>query len=181
MAANKNPICTVDNLPEALRRQVVDALLAGESLRTVAKLAGCSHLAISDYKKRIVVPAIEKAQRIQNLHQPELSGFPQASSQTALTRDIIRTDPFRERLEALWSRTNEALDASAPGTQYFNLFANILNQAHKNLELLGRVTGDLADDKAPSVAIQIVLPSVSHDSPVIDIDPAIEIALPTRK
>jgi hypothetical protein len=56
-----------------------------------------------------------------------------------------------------------------------------LSQAHKNLELFGRVTGDLAD-KTPSVAIQIVIPQPDHPgAPSDTAAETIDIALPVRR
>jgi hypothetical protein len=55
--------------------------------------------------------------------------------------------------------------------QGLQAIAPLMNQAHKNLELLGRVTGEIEQSAAANFAIQIVLPgapSCGPSGPVIE-------------
>jgi hypothetical protein len=68
----------------------------------------------------------------------------------------VTASPFRDRLEQLWGRTDRAL-TQAEQDKELSVIAPLLNQAHKNVELLGRVTGEL-EVASPMIAIQIVCP-----------------------
>lgn len=161
----------IDSLPAERRQKVVDALLRGESLRDVAKVAGVTHQAIARYKRVIVMPAIRAAQKVQAAQQLTDTSASVVESQTRLTKAIVAASPFRDRLEELWSRTDKAL-TQAEESKELGVMAPLLNQAHKNVELLGRVTGEL-EVSAPMVAIQVVCPveirPAGPEPPTIDI------------
>lgn len=161
----------IDNLPQAQRQKVLDMLLQGKSLRAVAEFAGLSHTSVQDYKRKVVLPAIRAAAKVQALQQVESSSSEMVRQQTSLTKDIVRSSPFRDRLEQLWGRVDRSL-TQAEQNKELGMMAPLLNQAHKNVELLGRVTGEL-EVSAPTVAIQIVCPTetrpVSVPAPCIDI------------
>lgn len=179
MARPKTIRSFIDELPEVQRRQVVDAILAGKSTRKVAKLAGCSHTVIQDYKRKAVLPALRTAQQVQSF-QPLPPTNVEAITQTArLTKDIIQASPFRERLEKLWDRTEKALN-TAETSKDLGVMAPLLNQAHKNVHMLGVATGEIEQVAAANVAIQIVMPQAPAAPPtacksdpgeVIDITP----------
>lgn len=65
---------------------------------------------------------------------------------------------FRQRLEKLYGRVERTLDKAEEANE-LGVVAPLLNQAHKNVELLGKATGELADATAPQVSIQVICPS----------------------
>ena len=80
-----------------------------------------------------------------------------------------------ERLEKLWNRVDRNLDKAKNAVrtrtidgvevweeQGLAAIAPLMNQAHKNLELLGKVTGEIETSAGANVAIQIVLPTVAQ-------------------
>lgn len=148
--------CTIDSLPSEKRQKVLDMLLRGEPLRDVAVIAGVSHQAIARYKRRVVIPAIRTAAKVQAIEQVSGNSASIIESQTRLTKAIVTSSPLRDRMEQLWGRTDRAL-TQAEKNKELSVIAPLLNQAHKNLELLGRVTGEL-EVSAPTIAIQIVCP-----------------------
>jgi hypothetical protein len=182
---------SIDQLSEAHRQKVLDALLAGKSTVDVARIANCTKQTVIEYREKVLLPAVKTAKSIQSLTLANLAAdnlhasvgnHPKDDMATTvrLTKDHIRSSPFLERLEKVWNRVDSALDHSGPESDRFPLHAALINQAHKNLELLGRVTGELESEKTPSVAIQIVIPNNSAAQPPSSAD-AVEIALPLRK
>lgn len=123
------------------------------------------------------MPAIEKAQKIQALTNLDKELPVKVAEQASLTKDILQSSPFQERLQKLWERVERNLDRIEGSPDLQNL-APLLNQAHKNLAILGRATGELETSAAVGLAIQIVLPApmpAAPDEPdqdVIDIDPS---------
>ena len=167
--------------------------MAGEKLVTVAKMAGCSVQAVAAFKKRIFKPALKLAAQIQPYQQVnslEISEPVKVAQHAALTRDILGSSPFQERLQRLWHRTEKALDKAETAVREIkdthgnvvaladdlSAVAPLLNQAHKNVLILGRATGELETSAAVGIAIQIVLPAPPNSAPkkddcdVIDID-----------
>lgn len=167
----------IDNLPENKRRKVLDALLRGESLRKVAKMAGVSHTVVSDYKRKVMIPALKTAQQFkENQPLPETRG--QHLAETAnLTRDIVKASPFMERHEFLWGKVTQGIEKAENAVRVVTdretgqlmsvgpdvgVLAPLLNQAHKNLELLGQVTGELQQAPQAQTNIMIVVPASSN-------------------
>lgn len=146
----------IDSLPKEKRQKVIDALMRGESLRSVAKIAGVSFQSIDAYKRKIVLPALRMASKVQAIEQVGGDSASIIESQARLTNSIVAASPFRERLEYLWGTTKKAI-TQAEQDKELNVMAPLLNQGHKNVELLGRVTGEL-EVSTPSIAIQIVCP-----------------------
>jgi hypothetical protein len=78
---------------------------------------------------------------------------------------------FRQRLETLHARVDKALDRAESAVRVVNQggklvaagvdlgpLAPLLSVAHKNLEMLGRTTGELEQQSIGSLSIQIVCP-----------------------
>jgi len=177
---------TIDNLPEAVRIQVLDMCLDGASLGAIAKVAGCSRQAVCEWRQRNVKPAMETARALQKLQSNQqveprpddanavrASTIVKAAETVSLTRDIVKSSPVRDRLEKLWQRIDTSLDRAetavrtvtdkASGEQVvvgedLGVMAPLLNQAHKNVEIFGKLTGELKDQSDTQVAIQIVYP-----------------------
>ena len=65
---------------------------------------------------------------------------------------------FRQRLEKLHGRIDRTLDR-AEGAEDITPLAPLFNAASKNLEMLGRATGELEPNAGMSLSIQIVSPA----------------------
>jgi hypothetical protein len=188
----------IEQLPEVERQKVVDALIEGRSLREVAKLAGISHVQVMRYKKDILVPAIRAAQKVQALQSLDSPNKPTSeifAEQANLTKHVVESSLFRERLEKLWRRTEKALDRAETAVRLVKdstgadvvagpdvaAIAPILNQAHKNVHMLGLATGEIEASAAVDVGIQIVMPNTpSAESADMPEGPVFNIALPKR-
>lgn len=164
----------IDSLPKEKRQRVIDALMRGESLRSVAKIAGVSFQSIDAYKRKIVLPALRMASKVQAAEQVSGDSASIIESQARLTKAIVHGSPFRDRLEQLWGRVDRSL-TQAEESKELTVMAPLLNQAHKNVELLGRVTGEL-EVSTPMVAIQIVCP-VTENRPSAAAAQTIDISL----
>lgn len=70
---------------------------------------------------------------------------------------------FRAELEKLRCRINRGLD-KAESMDDLAPLAPLLNQAHKNLEILGRATGELESSPGSAMSIQIVVPWVDREN-----------------
>ena len=196
MATRRESQCIIENLPEAQRKKVLDALITGVSLRKIGEMAGCSVTAVMAYKKRVVKPALKLAHQVQSFQQVDSIDSVKVASHAALTRDIVQASPFAARLEKLWQRVDKSLDKAESAVrtktidgvevweeQGLQAIAPLMNQAHKNLELLGRVTGELEVAAVSNIAIQIVLPQAGSGVAVDESPSAyqtIDIALPKR-
>lgn len=173
-----NAIPTIDRMPEAERKKVLDALISGQTLRSISRMTGLSTQAISKYKKKVVLPALRASTYLPNSDQLVDNGQSRAFQHGTVAKDIVRTSPFRDRVESLWQRSAALLDraeAAASTAQEIASVSTLLNQAHKNLELLGKYTGELEQQATgPSVAIQIVCPA-GGGSPRVTGDDALTI------
>ena len=64
------------------------------------------------------------------------------------------------RLRYTWGLAASKAKAASETTSDFAACATLLNQAHKNIEILGKLTGELTErPSGPSIAIQIVVPA----------------------
>lgn len=169
----------IDKLPLTQKQAVIDAILRGESLRKVAALAGCSAMVVSRFRDNVVLPSLgthRPGHDPLQPRQPSTSDTPAPKqcpdSPLAVSKDetklIARASPVRQRLQHLWEKTDKFIgqvdgkDRTAPG---------LLAQAHKNIELLAKVTGEI-DSRAgsgPSIAVQIVMPATSAE-PAITVE-----------
>jgi hypothetical protein len=169
---------TIDALPPSMRDDILDELLAGKSMTVIANRLGITRQAVAAYRTRTVLPAIAQA-KLSLPSRPETTDnkalTEHKESLANLTKQFVNASPFRHRLEALWNRTDRAMDRSEKNDDL--QLPALLNQAHKNLELLGRVTGELEPQTA-SVAIQIVIPTMT--APTMPEPETIDIALPPR-
>ena len=176
----------IDELPEAERSKVINALLAGKSLREVAKLSGISHVQVAAYKRTVMAPAMRTAMQLQSIQQDKKPNNKPNSELANLTREVIKASPFRERLEKLWQRTDNAIERAENAVRVvkdkdgnivdiaedLSALAPLLNQAHKNVAILGKATGELVEAAPVNVAIQIVMPATPQqpEADVIDVE-----------
>jgi hypothetical protein len=159
MALPKTSRLAIDNLPEAQRKKVISALLSGVPLRTVATLAGISHVQVARYKKKVLLPAIKKADEIQSFQSLSNDTTLALTQRAKLTQEVIACSPFRSQLASLKERTERALDKVERDDKRLALMAPLIAQGHKNVELLGRATGELEQAAGPQIAVQIVIPA----------------------
>src|SRR3954469_3930478 len=159
----------------------------GRSDASIAAQLGISRQAVSKYRRRVIHPALRTAAQLQSLH----SGRPEPQLLTSevneVARNVIAASPFKERLHATWDFIDRNLRRAEHAVQIIDgdpvaddlaILAPLINQAHKNLELLGKASGELQDrPAAPSIAIQVVVPAGDYrphlaqldDSGVIDV------------
>jgi hypothetical protein len=81
-------------------------------------------------------------------------------------KENARAEGFRERLETTWSRIEGAMDKAQravrtreDGTvedRSLSALPPLFNQAHRNLELLGRATGELSHDGAAAANVTLL-------------------------
>ena len=135
---------------------------------------------MSSWHKRVVKPAISVAQSTQVRaianNQSPIPGNDLAldvAKQQVLTREIVQASPVRERLEFLWDTTQSGVKAARDAVrvtydemgnevsiaQDLSALAPLLNQGHKSIEILGKLTGELRDTTGPSLTLNIVCPA----------------------
>ncbi len=193
-ASDYRPMGKIDSLPPAIKAAVIDGLLQGRPLRDLATLAGVSPNAVLRFRNRVVIPALQapaqpKRRPAQRQHNgtadSNLIARQDLSPAQTSTRDLMRTSPARERQQVLQARVDRCLDKAEADGKLFPLMPGLLNQGHKNLELMAKLTGELQDGRGgggPAVAIQIVYhgaqaPEVAmHESGTIDA-PGIKIGI----
>lgn len=182
----------VENHPQ--RSLIDEAFLANETLRAIqAKITPkVSVMALQRYRTQIILPAVNNAAMVAKLCKSKtLDSKPAIAN---LTKDVaeklLQASPFRQRLESLWVRTEKAVTRAETAVRTITdretgelcaagpdvaAIAPLLNQAHKNLELLGQVTGELVPRSAApadlTVQLMVMIPraTVQEVGPVIDV------------
>ena len=186
MAGRGQPFL-VDSHPE--KQKIVDGILAGKSVRAVAKsvVPPMEFNAIQRYKVSVIKPLLARAEKISATMHPVV---PLSENPVTLqvAREAIQDAPtvslFRHRLEKLHRRVDRALDRAETAVRVtekdgklvaagadLGPIAPLLSQAHRNLEMLGRATGELEPQGASSMQIQIICPPAgSAEQPRIVFD-----------
>jgi hypothetical protein len=186
----------IDLLPAAKKQAVIEAILNGIPLRRIAEMAGCNFNSVKRYrdekvlptlqskpereftaalKKRAKAPAVQAPQAVHvsqnNAIHPDTKSITPLESAESTARQIVRASPVRERLQKLWERTDGYLDKIAADDELLGLASGLLNQAHKNVELLAKVTGEIArGEHATNVSVNIVMPPALGCSYVKPVD-----------
>jgi hypothetical protein len=135
--------CTLCNHP---RRDGIDrALLAGESFRHIAARFDTSTGALQRHKADHLRPSLLKAYQ---------------------AKENARVEGFRARLETTWDAIQDAMDQAQRAVRIredgtvedrsVSVLTPLFNQAHRNLELLGRATGELSNDGAPATNVTLI-------------------------
>src|SRR5215469_3175052 len=135
--------CTLCNHP---RRDGIDrALLDGESYRYIASQYGTSTGPLQRHKADHLRPSLVRAYQ---------------------AKENARGNGFLARLETTWGRIEGAMDKAQravrtheDGTvedRSLSALPPLFNQAHRNLELLGRATGELSHDGAPAAEVTLI-------------------------
>jgi hypothetical protein len=180
MAGRGQPFL-VDSYPE--KQKIVDGILAGKSVRAVAKsvVPPIQFNAIQRYKTNVVIPMLQRAEKISATMHPVV---PLSADPVALqgAREAIQDAPtvslFRHRLEKLYRRVDRALDRAETAVRVIEKdgklvaagadlgpIAPLLSAAHRNLEMLGRATGELEPAGSASMSIQIICPAAGSSEP----------------
>jgi hypothetical protein len=170
---------TIDQLPEAQRKKVVDALLAGTALRKVAVLAGVSHTQVAAYKRKVILPALQTARKVQDLNRVSGDVVGDTRNAIALTQAVIQADPFIARAKAL-EEDRARIKAKAEEKEDLRAWSSLDKNDLSNLELHARLAGRLNDTPQTQVAIQIVCPAgmPTAETPISEtLGPVIEIGV----
>jgi transcriptional regulator with XRE-family HTH domain len=185
------------------KAELIEALLAGMSLRKVAAMAGVSHTQVAEYKNKVLLPSLDRAAKIGKLEQlvqaaetngldtERLEGLTKAVAAVSETKPgsamaarwFERQEDLYQSARDLYSNSLKAqrIYTTEKGEQVFNGqdFAapvGVLNQLHRNQELAGRAAGVLAEGGAGSVNIQnmmVVLPRA--EAPRAELAAAIDV------
>jgi hypothetical protein len=144
--------------------------------------------AVQRYRSIVINPMLKEAENLNRVLKAnkdgEIGSRPAPvplSNDTAAIKMVERAieaapalSIFRKRLEDLHGRIDNALTRAetavraAPDPETGEMvalgadlapLAGLFNQAHKNLEILGKATGELEPDNRSSVSIQIVCPA----------------------
>lgn len=161
------------------RAFIDESFLANKTLRAIqAQLSPpLSVMALQRYRAQVIRPAVCNAAMVASICKTKKSvGLPAEANLTKeVAEKLLQASPFRQRLESLWVRTDKALNRAESAVRVVSVegamvavgadlsaMAPLLNQAHKNVELQGHVTGELGQQQnGPSIAIQINVPAGS--------------------
>lgn len=156
----------VDKLPEMLKRAVIAAILDQKPLREIGKIGGISHESVRRYRDDVLMPSLTG-----NSYTAKELAPVSSNGVTKSDERLVRT-----RVDALWQRTEKALsrvesraDEDFSGREW----AAVATVAHRNAELMGRMTGELQDKSGSGdINIQILMPATAHssDANTIDVD-----------
>lgn len=189
---------TIETHPE--RPRIDEAILAGLSVRKVAASVSppLSHTAVQRYKNTVLRPAMRRELAIAKVLGQGKSSIPSELAEVVTdgTVKALRASPFRSRLEKLWERTEKGLDRAESAVRTITdrdtgelvavgadvtAIAPLLNQAHKNLEILGQVTGELTRDaQQANQTIYIVTPAVNINTAPAEPEPMVIDVTPSR-
>lgn len=164
----------VDELPKHLRDAVVQHLIAGTPLRTIAEMCGISIEALSRYRNQIVLPNLgvlpqfgQTPQVQQTAQVTEIAGL--TSVDKAKVRGEVQTAviALRNRAEGVLTRVESRPDETFSGREW----AAVATLAARMLETQGRITGELTDRVAGTdISIQIVMPASTGGPETVTID-----------
>lgn len=150
--------------------------MSGETNTSIGRSLGISAQSVGNYRRKVVHPALRTAGQIALTQRNGPDNITLTSQDSELAKQVITSSPLRQRLDALGSRIDNILTRAENAVQCvpdsegnlvpiaddLSILAPLYNQAHKNLEVLGKLTGELQDKApAPSIAIQIVVPAAS--------------------
>lgn len=169
MAIKKPTRSIVDSHPQ--KAKIIEMILAGDSVMKIGRAVDppLNAMMIQRYRKNVVQPLVARADRTQRILRPDLSSVPAVGPPAAIeaAKQAIVDEPilsvFRQRLEKLHDRVDRSLDRAEASD--LSLVAPLLSAAHKNVEMLGRATGELEQSQGAGFSIQIICPSApSADS-----------------
>ena len=181
------PGFAVDSHPQ--KQKIIDGILSGMTIRAISEsvVPHVPPMVVQRYKTSVIKPMLQRAavsERILNevpgmkdkpmdlsKHSPAVQAVQQA------IQDAPVVSIFRQRLEKLYGVVDRTLDKAEKAVRVdaegnavgadLTVVAPLLNAAHKNLEILGRATGELEPQGAGQVSIQIVCPAGPGEMPRI--------------
>jgi hypothetical protein len=139
-----------DKLTAVQHERILTQLVQGVPNAVIARQVGVTARQIQRYKAKHLKPVLAVANQIATLNR--MSG--QVSPQEIPT--AVQTISFAEKLEQLWQRLIRCLDRAE--AERLDLMAGLLNQGHRNLKLLGTMTGELSSSVYVGPVIQMVVP-----------------------
>ncbi len=167
--------CSIDSHPQ--RQKIIDALVAEQPYRDIAiwTVPPVSTAALFRFKRKALaeLAGIPKRSETAPIYDSGGANVTGSVSRTALT---AQSSPFRSRLEQMWGRAERSMDRAETAVrvtmdkesgeylvagQDVAAIAPLMAQAHKNLELLGRATGELASTEQNVTNVMVVMPNTS--------------------
>lgn len=169
-------VATIDAHPE--RKKLLDMLLSGVSCREVARVAGLSHTAVANYKRKVVKPAMLTAVKLRTSQEVQPESVQQARETGELTRAVIAADPILARVAAI-DADRARIKAAAEGKEDYRAWSALDRNDLSAIELHAKLTGRLVEHQAPTTQVVIVVPDRSQaqqpaaadDLEVIDLGP----------
>lgn len=147
------------------------------------------HSAVQRYKSSVVIPMLKRAELLGKTIRPNKDGqavqidvpVPLTTDQNVVEAVQAAVKPipegqivsiFRQRVEKMYGRIERTMDRAESAVRVVDVdgtlvpvgsdlspMAPLFNAASKNLEMLGRATGELEPTGGSSVSIQIVCPA----------------------
>jgi ribosomal protein S8E len=161
----------IDKLPEATRQRVVNAILAGASLRKAASMAGVSHTQVAEYKKRVISPTLQAAQKLNAIQIVANSENPSTVSPETLTKAAIAAGPLVARIME-HQKTIDSVLLDAKVNNDARGVSALIGTDLKGLELTARLTGLLDGPSSVSITNVALLlqpkdePAAEHSAQV---------------
>ena len=152
----------VDKHPQ--RQLIIDGILAGRSLRAISAsiTPTVSAMALQRYKSLIMKPVLMGKSAPISIPIQHVAGDSVQSVTRAVT--VAESSPVRDRVQATWDRIDRGLSkAEARGEDI--ALSPLLSQAHKNIELLGTLTGELQQAGSASIQVQLVISTSAAEQP----------------
>lgn len=171
MAGN---ISVIENHPQ--KQQIIDSLLAGRSLRDIARdtVPQISIMAIQRYRKNVVAPIVRNASLLtkaltgKDIQQPAAEIAASNSDAKAVTQAALRGDTVLARLNAKWERLDGALN-KALKTDNLSAAASLERADTDALrfyaELSGQIGSGTSENSMFIVAPRIVVNVQPSDQP----------------
>jgi hypothetical protein len=160
----------IDNLPTELKKQVIDAMLAGMPSREVSRLIQAnggpyvSHVAVSGYRKEVLRPAIQTATKLQQLDRVPHDSAGMIQQTAEVTRAVIAADPILSRMEQR-RLDRERLLKTAEDSADLRGWAAIDRNDISATELEARLTGRLDSQPTGGQVAVVVLPVAGLPGP----------------
>jgi hypothetical protein len=177
--ARPNASFAVENHPQ--KPQILQQMIDGVPLRAISGslVPRISVMALQRYKVNVVNKIVARTTvRTIPKERPVPDDRNPVTVQTVeqAVHDAPVVSLFRARLEKLHGRVDKALTQAESAVTVIQdedgelkavgrdlkVLAPLFGQAHKNLEILGRATGELEPQGSPPMAIQIICPQAPN-------------------
>lgn len=162
------------------RKEIIDAILSGASLRNVADRYGISNMAVHRYKKNVVAPAVlgrPLHPQVLGANKLATEAVAQVTEARNVAQSAIALAPVLQRIQARAEKREKLLEA-AGGDKDYRGFAALDTCEHRDIRLECELTGLLQNQQAPSTVINLVCAQVdisaapvADEGEVLDISP----------